>query len=57
MNVYYYPLFYLIFVPFVYFDGKVPSESLVLSAILRQIQMFVMKLEKTVLVVVQFGKM
>ena len=56
MYVYYYSLFYLIFVPFAYIDGHVPLESLVLSAILNQIQMFVMKLEKLVLVLSSFVK-
>ena len=54
MSVYYYSLFYLIFVPFVYIDGQVPLESLMLSAILSHIQTFGVKLEKVVLMFSSF---
>ena len=46
MSVYYcYSLFYLIFVSFVFIDRQGLLEALVLSVILNQIQMFVVKLE------------
>ena len=57
MSVYHcYSLFYSIFDPFAYFDKQVLLESLVLSVILNQIQIFVVKLEKRVLMLSNFVK-
>ena len=48
--------FVLIFVLFVYIDRQGPLESLALSVILNQIQMFAMKLEKNCSCAVQFSE-